>query len=285
MTDTENPLLHPTTPPRFDLITPEHVVPAVRALLADLGAELDRLEASAAPTWDAVVEPITSMTDRLSLVWGTVGHLMGVRNSDALRTAHETVQPEVVAFSIRLGQSKPIYRALKGLESGEAWAALDDTQRRIVASLVRDAELSGVGLEGAAQARFSAIQTELAEVSTRFSNNVLDATKAFALELRRARGGRGAAAQPARARRAGGAAGGRRDRDRRRRPVADHARCAELRALHAARPPARSARAALPRVRHAREQRRARQHAAARNASCACGASRPRCSASPATPR
>ena len=185
MTDTENPLLHPTTPPRFDLITPEHVVPAVRALLADLGADLDRLEASAAPTWDAVVEPITSMTDRLSLVWGTVGHLMGVRNSDALRTAQETVQPEVVAFSIRLGQSTPIYRALKGLESGEAWAALDDTQRRIVASLVRDAELSGVGLEGAAQARFSAIQTELAEVSTRFSNNVLDATKAWALELRR----------------------------------------------------------------------------------------------------
>lgn len=185
MTDIENPLLHPTTPPRFDLITPEHVVPAVRALLADLGADLDRLEASAAPTWDAVVEPITSMTDRLSLVWGTVGHLMGVRNSDALRTAQETVQPEVVAFSIRLGQSTPIYRALKGLESGEAWAALDDTQRRIVASLVRDAELSGVGLEGAAQARFSAIQTELAEVSTRFSNNVLDATKAWALELRR----------------------------------------------------------------------------------------------------
>jgi len=185
VTDTENPLLHPTAPPRFDLITPEHVVPAVRALLADLGADLDRLEASVAPTWDAVVEPITSMTDRLSLVWGTVGHLMGVRNSDALRAAQETVQPEVVAFSIRLGQSTPIYRALKGLESGDACAALDDTQRRIVTSLVCDAELSGVGLEGAAQARFSAIQTELAEVSTRFSNNVLDATKAWALELRR----------------------------------------------------------------------------------------------------
>src|SRR5262245_8887203 len=156
----------------------------MRALLADLGAELDRLEASAAPAWDAVVEPITRMTDRLALAWGTVGHLMGVRNSDALRTAHETVQPEVVAFSIRLGQSKPIYRALKEIEAGDAWAALDGTQRRIVTSLVRDAELSGVGLEGTAQERFTAIQTELAEVATRFSNNVLDATKAWALELR-----------------------------------------------------------------------------------------------------
>ena len=182
--DSENPLLDPTAPPRFDLITPEHVVPAIRSLLADLGAELDRLEASAAPSWDAVVEPITRMTDRLALAWGTVGHLMGVRNSDALRKAHETVQPEVVAFSIRLGQSKPIYRALKEIESCDARAALDGTQRRIVTSLVRDAELSGVGLEGAAQQRFTAIQTELAEVSTRFSNNVLDATKAWSLELR-----------------------------------------------------------------------------------------------------
>jgi oligopeptidase A len=182
--DPENPLLDPDAPPRFDLITPEHVVPAMRSLLADLGAQLDRLEASAAPAWDAVVEPITRMTDRLALAWGTVGHLMGVRNSDALRKAHETVQPEVVAFSIRLGQSKPVHRALKDLETGSAWASLDETQRRIVASLVRDAELSGVALEGAAQERFTAIQTELAEVSTRFSNNVLDATKAWALELR-----------------------------------------------------------------------------------------------------
>ena len=164
--DPENPLLDPHAPPRFDLITPEHVVPAMRSLLADLGAALDRLEVSAAPAWDAVVEPITRMTDRLALAWGTVGHLMGVRNSDALRKAHETIQPEVVAFSIRLGQSKPIYRALKEIEAGGAWAALDGTQRRIITSLVRDAELSGVGLEGAAQERFTAIQTELAEVST-----------------------------------------------------------------------------------------------------------------------
>ena len=159
-------------------------MPAVRALLAKLGADLDRLEASASSTWDAVVEPITAMTDRLSLVWGTVGHLMGVRNSDPLRAAHATVQPEVVAFFIRLGQSKPIYHALKAIRDGDTWATLDATQRRIVESLVRDAELSGVGLEGEPQARFNVIQTELAELSTRFSNHVLDATKAWALTLR-----------------------------------------------------------------------------------------------------
>jgi oligopeptidase A len=183
-TDAANPLVTSTAPPPFDAITAEHVVPGMRALLGELGAELERLEAAAAPTWDAVVEPITRITDRLSLAWGTVGHLMAVRNSDALRAAHATMQPEVVAFFILLGQSKPIYQALKAIQTGDVWATLDATQHRIVESLVRDAELGGVGLEGEAQARFNAIQTELAELSTRFSNNVLDATKAWALVLR-----------------------------------------------------------------------------------------------------
>jgi oligopeptidase A len=180
-----NPLLQPTAPPRFTDIAPTHVVPGIRTLLADLIVDLERAEAAAAPSWDAAVAPITRIVERLSLAWGTVGHLMGVRNSDALREAHQTVQPEVVAFYIRLGQSKPLYHALKGLETGPEWATLDGTQRRIVHALVRDAELSGVGLEGEAQTRFNAVQTELAELSTRFSNNVLDTTKEWALTLHR----------------------------------------------------------------------------------------------------
>ena len=182
----DNPLLDTSGPPRFADIVPEHVVPGIRALLGELGEALDALETAAAPTWDAVVEPLERIGDRLSRVWGTVGHLMGVRNSPALRTAHETVQPEVVTFSLRLGQSQPTYRALRALRDDPTWDTLEAGQRRIVESLLRDATLSGVGLEGAARERFNAIQTELAELGTRFMNHVLDATKAFALVLRSA---------------------------------------------------------------------------------------------------
>ncbi len=179
----ENPLLDRSGPPRFDHIGPEHVVPGIRALLGELGDQLGRIEEAASPSWEGVVEPIERLGDRLSVAWGLVGHLMGVKNSDALRAAQETVQPEVVAFSMRLGQSRPIFQALKQLKDGPAWSTLDHTQRRIVTSLVRDAELSGVGLSGTKQARFNAIQTELAEISTRFTNHVLDATKLFAVTL------------------------------------------------------------------------------------------------------
>ena len=178
-----NPLLQSEGLPRFDLIRPEHVVPGITALLADLAGDFARIEQGAAPTWHAVVEPLEHLNDRLGLAWGTVGHLMGVRNSDELRKAHEEVQPAVVTFSLRVGQSQPVYRALKGLRDGAEWARLDATQQRIVTSLVRDAELSGVGLAAEQQERFNAIQAELAERATKFANHVLDATKGFAMTL------------------------------------------------------------------------------------------------------
>jgi oligopeptidase A len=177
----ENPLLDDASLPRFDAIRTEHVVPAVRALLDELGSELSRLEAVTTPSWEGLVEPIERISDRLAFTWGIASHLMAVRNSEALREAYQTVQPEVVAFSIRLAQSQPIFEGLRRLQ--DSGAVLDAEQRRIVQLLVRDAELSGVGLAGRERERFNAIQTEMAELGTRFSNHVLDATKDFALTL------------------------------------------------------------------------------------------------------
>ncbi len=185
MSDTlsDNPLLSPSPLPRFDVIAPEHVEPAMAALLAELGGALERLESEVTPRWESAVEPLERLGDRLERAWGLVGHLMGVRNSAPLRAAHDAVQPDVVRFGIRLGQSRPLYDAYCALREGAGFEALEPAQRRILESLIRDARLAGVGLEGEARERFNDIQTELAELATRFSNHVLDATKAFALTL------------------------------------------------------------------------------------------------------
>ena len=179
----ENPLLEQGAYPAFDRMAPEHVAPATRLILDELGAELEGLEARVKPTWEGLVEPLERLGDRLRVTWGIVGHLMGVKNSEELRAAYEDMQPAVVQFFMRLGQSQAIFQGLQELRNGAAWQDCDATQRRIVEVLLRDAELSGVGLQGEERERFNAIQQELAELGTRFSNNVLDATKAFALTL------------------------------------------------------------------------------------------------------
>lgn len=179
----ENPLLIGEGLPPFEKIQPDQVVPAITQLLQDLESKLTQLEANVTPTWDGLVAPLEQIEERLSWSWGIVGHLMGVKNSPELRQAYESMQPEVVKFWNRLSQSQPIYEGFKALRQSEGWSTLDETQQRIVEAALRDAELSGVGLQGEAKERFNAIQLELAELSTRFSNNVLDATKAFSLTL------------------------------------------------------------------------------------------------------
>lgn len=179
----DNPLLIGEGLPPFDKIEVEQVLPAMTQLLTELEQELQTLEAEVTPTWAGLVEPLEQLGDRLSWSWGIIGHLMGVKNSPELRKAYEAVQPKVVEFINRLSQSRPIYDAYKQLQQGPDWSQLAPAQQRIVESAIRDAELSGVGLTGEAKERFNQIQLELANLSTQFSNHVLDATKAFNLLL------------------------------------------------------------------------------------------------------
>ncbi len=169
--------------PRFDQIGPEHVEPAISALAAKLLEDVARLEKEVAPSWAATIEALGAITEPLFTAWGVVQHLMGVENSPELRAAHQAVQKDVVQASMRVAQSEPVYQALVALKNGGDWDKLDVVQRRIVSAAVRDAELSGVGLRGADKERFERIELELAELSTNFTNNLLDATKAFALVL------------------------------------------------------------------------------------------------------
>ena len=181
----DNPLLTLKTyaPPPFEDIRPEHVEPAIRELVGDVEQALADFEESVEPTWSSLVEDMTRRFEPLRLAWGAVGHLIGVRNSPELRQAHEAVQPAVVELFTRVGQSRPLHEAAVALRDGPEGGALDEAQARILEATIRGAELSGVSLDGPPKVRFNEIQRELAELSTKFSNNVLDATKAYELIL------------------------------------------------------------------------------------------------------
>ena len=180
-TEENNPFLDYRRMPRFDEVDASQLAPAVATLLPELHGTLETIERKAEPTWAGVVEPLELLNDRLGFTWSLAHHLLSVKNSDALRAAFESVQPRLVGFSVAAGQSRPIYEKLVALRDGDE--DLDEAQRRVVESLVRQAEHGGVGLTGVSRDRFNAIQMELAELGTRFSNNVLDATKSFSREI------------------------------------------------------------------------------------------------------
>ena len=174
--------------PAFEAITPEQVRLHIPELLASLETELTALEASleqalsnAAPlAWETVMDPLHRLGERLRWSWGVVSHLNGVCNGPELREAHASQQAPVVAFGNRAGQSSVIYRTLQRLADQ---GGLDGTQQRILAAERRAMELRGVGLAADLQAAFNAASQELAELSTRFGNQVLDATNTWTLRL------------------------------------------------------------------------------------------------------
>merc|ERR1712166_29874 len=180
-----NPLLDHSSPPRFKTIEPSHVQPAIEHLVGSLEHQLQQLEARISAlnksdiNFSNTVEAVEKVQHPLFAAWGIVGHLNGVQNSEALREAHAAMQPEVVRVTTKMGKSKPLFDALEVLEQSQ----LDPVQTRIVQSSLRGMRMAGVGLDGAAKTRFNEIKAELSQLSTDFSNNVLDATKEFKLKL------------------------------------------------------------------------------------------------------
>lgn len=176
-----NPLLDFTGLPRFDAIKPEHVAPAVRDLLAENRALIDRLTAPATPaTWDGFMQPLTDAGERLARAWGIVGHLHSVMDIPAWRNAYNEMLPEVSGFYAEMGQNLALFAKVKALREGTEYSTLTPTRKRIVDNDVRDFRLSGAELAADQKPRFKQIQEELSALGAKFSENVLDATNAHA---------------------------------------------------------------------------------------------------------
>ena len=180
MTDA-NPLLDYSGLPRFDAILPSHVLPGISQLLDESRALVDQLTHDrTASGWDDFAVPLADGIERLSRAWGIVGHLHSVNDIPEWREAYNRMLPKVSRFYATLGQNLALfakYRALR--ESGE-YQGLSLERRRIVDNEVRDFRLSGAELPEEKKPRFQTIQEELASLAAKFSENLLDATNAFA---------------------------------------------------------------------------------------------------------
>jgi len=179
-----NPLLDFTDLPRFDAIAPEHVSPAVDALLHECRETVARVTDPATPaTWDDVVEPLDDATERLGRAWGLVSHLNAVVDTPALRAQYNANLPRLTQFWTELAQNEALYAKYKAIAASADFARLSPARRRVIENELRDFRLGGAELPPPAKARLRAIRERQSQLSTRFAENVLDATNAFELLL------------------------------------------------------------------------------------------------------
>ncbi|MFN9388117.1 MAG: M3 family metallopeptidase [Betaproteobacteria bacterium] len=176
-----NPLLDFSGLPRFAEFKPDCVTPAVDELLAANRALVDRLAADPRePGWDTFVQPLEDANERLYRAWGQVSHTNAVMNSPALREVYNGNLPRISQYGTEISQHEGLFRKYKALRASAGFATLGAARQRIVDNRLRDFRLGGAELPEERKQRFKALSERLAELSSRFSDNVLDATNAWA---------------------------------------------------------------------------------------------------------
>ncbi|MVW80612.1 M3 family metallopeptidase [Bordetella sp. 02P26C-1] len=182
---TQNPLLAPVSDLiDYAAVQPAHIVPAIETLLEGAREAVDAAADESLPaTWEAVVQPLDTASERLWRAWSVAGHLNAVVNTPELREAYNAALPLVTEFSTWVGLHEGLYKQYQRLHAAADFAQWDPVRRRVIELALRDFRLSGVELQGEARERYAVISDREAQVSQKFSENVLDAIDAWSLYI------------------------------------------------------------------------------------------------------
>lgn len=171
-----NPLLNQTDLPKFSQIEPHHIVPAIKQLIQENREAIEQALNQESYTWENFIMPLAEVGDKLNRAWSPVSHLNSVKNSTELREAYEACLPLLSEFSTWVGQHQGLYQAYLQLRNSTEFTTYSEAQKKVIENALRDFKLSGISLPSEKQKRYGEITARLSELSSKFSNNVLDAT-------------------------------------------------------------------------------------------------------------
>ncbi|NKF49012.1 oligopeptidase A [Shewanella sp. WXL01] len=175
-----NPLLSGSELPQFSKIKPEHIQVAVEQAIANCRQAIDDLLAkNTTYTWDNLIAPLEEVDDELSKIWSPVSHMNSVVSNDEWREAHDACLPLLSDYGTYVGQHQGLYEAYKSIKDSAEFANLTQAQKMVIEQSLRDFELSGIGLADEQKARYGEIVKRLSELTSGFSNQLLDATQAW----------------------------------------------------------------------------------------------------------
>ncbi len=172
-----NPLLTDDLLPKFDHVRTEHMDTAIDQILSENRMKIASLAQNEDPDWTTLAQPMQELEDKLSNAWSVISHLNGVMNNDELRKVYKRCLEKLTEYSTELSQNEALCNAYKKLAAREDFGQLSEAQRKSVENTLRDFHLGGVDLPAEQKKQYAELSRELAELSNRFSDNVLDATQ------------------------------------------------------------------------------------------------------------
>lgn len=180
MTQT-NPLLTNFDLPPYSEIKAEHVESAIDSVLESNRKAIKNLLENPPTelTWENTVLLLDEIGEKLGHAWSPISHLNAVMNSAELRNAYEACLPKLSEYSTEMGQNKQLFERYQALNNSPIAKQFSTPQKTILKHTLRDFHLSGIDLPTDKQKRYGEIQAKLSELSSKFSNQLLDATQAW----------------------------------------------------------------------------------------------------------
>ena len=176
-----NPLLSYFAMPPFSSIDVSCMEPAIKQIITENRQTIDTLleSAEAPPEWGNLIQKLDKLEDRLSNAWSAIEHLFSVNNNEEIREVYQRCQPLVTEYRTTLAQNAELYKRIHALRDRADELNLKLSQVKVLDDYLLDFQLAGVTLPESKKNRFKEIEDDLGQLSTRFSNNLLDATHAW----------------------------------------------------------------------------------------------------------
>ena len=180
-----NPLLDPAFTVRWSQLKPEIMAPAIEAALERAQAAVDAIAARdpAALDYPHTFLALERATEELTVAWGKITHLQSVADSPAVREVHNALLPKVSAFYAKIPLNAELWQRLRAFAGTPAARTLAGIHRRFLDETVADFKQAGADLPSDKRERLEALQSELAQLTQKYSENVLDATNAWQLVI------------------------------------------------------------------------------------------------------
>jgi oligopeptidase A len=167
------------TLPNFSAIDPKTIQAQLTEILDMNRADIAQLLTQTTYTWDNLMQPLEAIDDKLHHFWSPISHLHSVKDSEALRDAYQQCLAPLTLYSSELSHNKKLYQAISSIASSASFKDLCTAQKKAIKNNLRDFKLAGVALSDTDKTTFTTLSQKLSELTTTFSNNVLDATQGW----------------------------------------------------------------------------------------------------------
>jgi len=169
--------------PQFSKITIDEIETQIDEILQANLSNVEELLQQEAYNWDNLIRPMEEIDDRLHKTWSPVNHMNAVVNSDALRQAYNACLPKLSEYGTRLRQNEQLFTAVNSIINSDVYSTLNQAQQKLLTNEIRDFKLAGVALPEDQKKQFATLCKEMAQLTAKFEENILDASMGWTMHI------------------------------------------------------------------------------------------------------